>query len=97
MKISDEAYLKYHNVFEQKEINYRIQVCHNLDRKKSKKELKKELIETKLAYKNLYSSINIDNKKEPENKENINETIDIIPSSSKNNIIKINLDSLEFE
>ena len=89
--------MKYHNVFEQKEINYRIQVCHNLDKKKSKKELKKELIETKLAYKNLYSSANIDNKKDTEINENNNENIDIIPNTSKNNIIKINLDSLEFE
>ena len=72
-------------------------MCHNLDKKKSKKELKKELIETKLAYKYLYSSANIDNKKDTEINENNNENIDIIPNTSKNNIIKINLDSLEFE
>jgi hypothetical protein len=55
------------------------------------------LIETKLAYKNLYSSVNIDNKKVPEIRETNNENIDIIPNHTKNNIIKINLDSLEFE
>ena len=32
--ISDNAYLKYHNIFEQKEIDYRIQVSHNLNKKK---------------------------------------------------------------
>ena len=89
--------MKYHNLFEQKEIDYRIQVCHNLDKKKSKKELKKELIETKLAYKNLYSSVNIDNKKDTEIKEINNENNDMIPNTTKHNIIKINLDSLEFE
>ena len=55
------------------------------------------MIETKLAYKNLYSSVNIDNKKDPEIKETNNKDIDIIPNHTKNNIIKINLDSLEFE
>jgi hypothetical protein len=79
--------LKYHNIFEQKEINYRIQVSHNLDKKKSKKEIKKEIIETKKAYKNLYSLDNIDMSNNT--KEN--------NSSSSLNIIKINLASLEFE
>jgi hypothetical protein len=76
--------LKYHNIFEQKEINYRIQVSHNLDKKKSKKEIKKEIIETQKAYKNLYSLDNIDMSNNT--KEN--------NSSSSLNIIKINLASL---
>jgi ribosomal protein S24E len=79
--------LKYHNILEQKEINYRIQVSHNLDKRKSKKEIKKEIIETKKAYKNLYSLDNIDMSNNT--KEN--------NSSSSLNIIKINLASLEFE
>ena len=86
--------MKYHNIFEKKEIYYRIQVCLNLDKKKSKKELRKELIETKEAYKNLYTSENIDNKKDPEIKDNNNE---INPKTPKNNVIKINLTSFEFE
>ena len=69
-------------------------MCLNLDKKKSKKELRKELIETKEAYKNLYTSENIDNKKDPEIKDNNNE---INPKTSKNNVIKINLTSFEFE
>lgn len=83
-------------MFEQKEIDYRIQVCQNLERKKSKKEIKKELIETKKAYKNLYTSENINNK-DSESKESNNENIPIISNTSKTNIIKINLSSLEFE
>lgn len=79
--------MKYHNIFEQKEINYRIQVSHNLDKKKSKKEIKKEIIETQKAYKNLYSLDNIDMSNNT--KEN--------NSSSSLNIIKINLAFLEFE
>jgi len=35
--ISDNIYLKYHNIFEQKEIDYRIQVSHNLEKKSPKK------------------------------------------------------------
>ena len=79
--------MKYHNIFEQKEINYRIQVSHNLDKKKSKKEIKKEIIETQKAYKNLYSLDNIDMSNNTEENN----------SSSFLNIIKINLASLEFE
>ena len=81
--------MKYHNIFEQKEIDYRIQLSHNLDKKKSKKELKREIIEAKKAYKNLYSTENID--------------IDIKNNTNENkrdtslNIIKINLTSLELE
>ena len=72
-------------------------MCLNLDKKKSKKELKKELIETKEAYKNLYTSENIDNKKELENQNNNNDNIDINHITPKNNVIKINLTSFEFE
>ena len=81
--------MKYHNIFEQKEIDYRIQVSHNLDKKKSKKELKKEIIEAKKAYQNLYSTENIDTI-DPKNKTNENK-----PSFL--NVIKINLASLELE
>ena len=42
MKIPLIAYLKNHNIFEQKEIDYRIKVCHNLDKKNLKKKLKKK-------------------------------------------------------
>ncbi len=80
--------MKYHNIFEQKEINYRIQVSHNLDKKKSKKEIRKEIIETQKAYKNLYSLDNIDM-----NNNNIEEN----NISSSSNIIKINLTSLDLE
>ena len=89
--ISDNTYLKYHNIFEQKEINYRIQVSHNLDKKKSKKEIKKEIIETQKAYKNLYSIENIDFVDNNINK--INED----NNCSSLNVIKINLASLEFQ
>ena len=82
--------MKYHNIFEQKEINYRIQVSHNLDKKKSKKQLKKEINEAKKAYQNLYSTDNIDFTN-TENKANENNT------SSFLNVIKINLASLELE
>jgi hypothetical protein len=84
--------LKYHNIFEKKEIDYRIQVSLNLNKKKSKKELKKEIIETKKAYKNLYSTENIDIT-ETMNNPNKNEN----NKNSSFNIIKINLASLELE
>lgn len=87
--ISDNNYLKYHNIFEQKEIDYRIQVSHNLDKKKSKKELKKEIIEAKKAYQNLYSTENIDI---ADTKNKVNEN-----TNSYLNVIKINLASLELE
>lgn len=80
--------MKYHNIFEQKEINYRIQVSHNLDKKKSKKELKKEIIEAKKAYKNLYSTENIDIT-DTLNKNNEGN------SHTSPNVIKINLEYLE--
>ncbi len=85
--------MKYHNIFEQKEIDYRIQVSHNLEKKKSKKELKKEIIKTQNAYKNLYSIEDIsflDNNNKVNEKDEKNNT-----SSLK--VIKINLTSLEFE
>ena len=82
--------MKYHNIFEQKEIDYRIHVSHNLNKKKSKKEIKKEIIETQKAYKNLYSIDNIDN---PGINNNPNESV----KAHSLNIIKINLASLELE
>ena len=72
--------MKYHYVFEQNEIDYRKQVCLNLDRKKSKKEIKKEIIETKEAYKNLYSTENI-----------LTDAKELEKESSHLNIIKIKL------
>lgn len=75
-------YLKYHNVFEQKEINYRQKIYSNLDKKKSKKEIKKEIIETQEAYHNLYSTEDIDILNQNNNNSNI----------SSNNIIKIKLE-----
>ena len=72
-------------------------MCLNLDKKKSKKELKKELIETKEAYKNLYTSENIENKKDLENQNNNDNNIEINHITPKNNVIKINLSSFEFE
>ena len=84
--------MKYHNIFEKKEIDYRIQVSLNLNKKKSKKELKKEIIETKKAYKNLYSTENIDIT-ETMNNSNKNEN----NKYSSFNVIKINLASLELE
>ena len=71
-----------------------MRVSNNLDKKKSIKELKKELIETQLEYKNLYSSENIDkaNNLDIIDKNNIS-----IKNSTSSNIIKINLTSLELE
>ena len=69
--ISDEAYLRYHNVFEQKEIDYRRQIFENLDKKKSKKEIKKEIAETQKAYKNLYTIFDIDDAQDNDKKENL--------------------------
>ena len=72
--------MKYHYIFEQNEIDYRKQVCLNLDKKKSKKEIKKEIIETKEAYKKLYSTENIESDAEELERQN-----------SHLNIIKIKL------
>lgn len=71
-----------------------MRVSNNLDKKKSIKELKKELVETQLEYKNLYSSENIDkaNNLNIIDKNNIS-----IKNSTSSNIIKINLTSLELE
>ena len=73
--------MKYHYVFEQNEIDYRKQVCLNLDKKKSKKEIKKEIFETKEAYKKLYSIESIEN----------NEEGNLERENSHMNIIKIKL------
>ena len=62
----------------------------SLNKKKSKKEIKKEIIETQKAYKNLYSIDNIDN---PGINNNPNESV----KAHSLNIIKINLASLELE
>ena len=70
--ISDQAYLRYHNVFEQKEIDYRRQIFENLDKKKSKKEIKKEIAETQKAYKNLYTIFDIDDAQDNIKKDNLN-------------------------
>ena len=72
--------MKYHYVFEQNEIDYRKQVCLNLDKKKSKKEIKKEIIETKEAYKKLYSTENIESN-----------AVELERQNSHLNIIKIKL------
>ena len=71
-----------------------MRVSNNLDKKKSIKELKKELVETQLEYKNLYSSENIDkaNNLDIIDKNNIS-----IKNSTSSNNIKINLTSLELE
>ena len=71
-----------------------MRVSNNLDKKKSIKELKKELVEAQLEYKNLYSSENIDkaNNLDIIDKNNIS-----IKNSTSSNIIKINLTSLELE
>jgi hypothetical protein len=74
-----------HNIFEQKEIDYRIRINLSLNKKKSNKELKKEILETKKAYKNLYSSDSLDLNC-ANNNSNMNSSL---------NIIKINLSSLE--
>ena len=70
--ISDQAYLRYHNVFEQKEIDYRRQIFENLDKKKSKNEIKKEIAETQKAYKNLYTIFDIDDAQDNIKKDNLN-------------------------
>lgn len=61
--IADEAYIKYHKIFEQKEIDYIKQVS-NYDKKKSKKEIKKEIAENKKAYQNLYKIFDYEDDKE---------------------------------
>ena len=47
--------MRYHNIFEQKERDYLKHIFTSFDRKKSKKEIKKEIAETQKAYKNLYT------------------------------------------
>ncbi len=58
--ISNEAYTKFHDIFEKKEIDYRKHIFINYDKKKSKKEMKKEIAETQKAYKNLYTIFDLD-------------------------------------
>ena len=70
--ISNEAYLKFHNIFEQKEIDYRRHIYANFDKKKSKKEIKKEIAETQKAYKNLYSIFDIKDAQINNNNDNLN-------------------------
>jgi hypothetical protein len=62
-----------------------MQINNNFNKKNSKKEFKKKIVETKKAYENLYSVENIDNANINNNKE------------SFSNKIKINLNSLELE
>jgi hypothetical protein len=62
-----------------------MQINNNFNKKNSKKEFKKKIVETKKAYENLYSVENIDNA-------NINNY-----KESFSNKIKINLNSLELE
>jgi hypothetical protein len=62
-----------------------MQINNNFNKKNSKKEFKKKIVETKKAYENLYSVENIDNPNINNNKESIS------------NKIKINLNSLELE
>ena len=62
-----------------------MQINNNFNKKNSKKEFKKKIVETKKAYENLYSVENIDNA-------NINNNIE-----SFSNKIKIKLNSLELE
>ena len=76
--------MKYHNIFEEKEINYRKQLFENYDKKKSKKEMKKEMEKSQNEYRNLYKIFNLDG-----GKININDEI-----NDKNiRCIKIRLDN----
>ena len=70
--ISNEAYLKFHKIFEQKEIDYRRQIFSNYDKKKSKKEIKREIAETQKAYKNLYTIFDIDDGQINNKNDNLN-------------------------
>lgn len=66
--------MRYHNVFEQKEIDYRKQIFESFDKKMSKKEIKKEIAETQKAYKNLYTIFDLDD----EQNNNKNDSLNII-------------------
>lgn len=70
--ISNEAYLQFHNIFEKKEIDYRKQLYSNFDKKKSKKEIKKEIAEAQKAYNNLYTIFDIDGGKNNNIIDNLN-------------------------
>ena len=64
--------MKYHDIFEEKEIDYRRQIFENFDRKKkSRKEIKKEIAEAQKAYKNLYNIFDIDGEEKKKEKWNI--------------------------
>jgi hypothetical protein len=64
--------LRYHNVFEQKEIDYRKQIFESFDKKMSKKEIKKEIAETQKAYKNLYTIFDLDDEQNNNKNDNLN-------------------------
>ena len=57
--INDETYNKIHDIFEQKEIDYRKQIYENFEKKKSQKEIKKEIEKIQKAHKNLYNIFDI--------------------------------------
>jgi hypothetical protein len=52
--------MRYHNIFEEKERDYIKHIFSSFDKKKPKKEIKKEIAETKKAYKNLYNIFDFD-------------------------------------
>lgn len=64
--------MRYHNVFEQKEIDYRKQIFESFDKKMSKKEIKKEIAETQKAYKNLYTIFDLDDEQNNNKNDNLN-------------------------
>ena len=64
--------MRYHNVFEQKEIDYRKKIFENFDKKMSKKEIKKEIAETQKAYKNLYTIFDLDDEQHNIKNDNLN-------------------------
>ena len=64
--------MRYHNVFEQKEIDYRKQIFESFDKKMSKKEIKKEIAETQKAYKNLYTIFDLDDGQNINKNDNLN-------------------------
>ena len=61
--IEDKVYNKYHDNFEQKEIDYRQKIFCNYEKKQSKKMKKKLILETQKSYEHLYS-INEENDKD---------------------------------
>jgi hypothetical protein len=76
--------MKYHDIFEEKEINYRKQLFENYEKKKSKKEMKKDIEKSQNEYRNLYKIFDLDG-----GKNNIDDEI-----NDKNiRFIKIRLDN----